>query len=60
MVHEGDINTNGNWYALNGIKRFENELERLEFGEKIETIQTSVSLRSARIFRRVMETRRDL
>ena len=36
------------------------DLEDLEIGRRIETIQTTAFLRTARILRRVLETRGDL
>ena len=48
-------------YALGTIpKGLANGLEDLEIKGKVETIQTTVLLRSARILRRVLETRGDL
>ena len=54
------------WVRVNTIsvfkdpKRSERKLELLEIGGRMESIKTTALLRSARILRRVLETRRDL
>ena len=41
------------------LKDLELGLEELEIGERIETIETTASLRTARILRKVLEISRD-
>ena len=52
MEHEGD-----NYTVNKGVLK---GLEDLEVGGRVETIQTTVLLRTARILRRVLETWEDL
>ena len=47
--HEGDGGTNCSWYTWNGHQRFGKKAEGIGNLERIETIQTSALLRSARI-----------
>ena len=42
---ESDDDTNYKWYAWNGPKCYQKELEKLESRGRIKIIQTSVSLR---------------
>ena len=57
MEHQGDGDTNVIGRLRMVPKDLEKELEELEIGWWIETIQTSELLRSARILRRVLETK---
>ena len=59
MEHEGDNYTNCNWcfWYSHGLLK---ELEDLEVGGRVETIQTTELLRMARILKRVLETWGDL
>ena len=58
--NEGDDDINCKWRAWNGSQKLVKGLKELEIGERIETIQTTSLLRSARIPRRVLETWGDL
>ena len=60
MEYKGDGDTNGNWCTWNDPKRRGKELDELETGERIETIQTTALLRSSEILRRVPVTGGDL
>ena len=51
MEHE--IVSATNWCARNGFQRW---MEKLEIGERADTIQTTALLRSDRISKRVQET----
>ena len=57
MEHEGDNYTNCDWCLWHGeIKDYERGLEDLEVGDRVETIQTTALLKTARMLRRVLET----
>ena len=58
--HEGDSGTNSSWCPWNGTKGSERILVDLEIQLRILTIQSTALLKSARIVRRVQETRGDL
>ena len=59
MEHNGDDDTNCNLYSWNRPQSLAVNQE-LEIWGRIETIQTTALLRSARIFRRVLKTCGDL
>ena len=54
MEHQDGNYTNRSFGTV--IKRFLKGLEDLAFGGRVETIQSSAFLRTARIVRRVLET----
>ena len=56
MEHEGDGDTNCGWSTWNNPRILVKGLEEWETRKQVETIPTTVSLRSARILRRVQET----
>ena len=56
MEREGDNYTNCNWWFVTVTKGLLKGLENLEVGGRVETIQTTTLLRTARILRRVLET----
>ena len=56
LEHERDGDTNCNWHARYSHQRFVQELEDLEIRARVEIIQTTALLRSARILRRVLDT----
>ena len=58
MEHEGDNYTNCDWYFW--YQKIIKGLENLKVGGRVETIQTTALLRTARILRRVLETWGDL
>ena len=60
MIIKGDGDTNYNWSIWNGLQRLEKRTEKLEISGRIDTIQTTASLRSVWIFRRVLVTWGDL
>ena len=55
MEHESDEYTNCNWFS-----RYSHQRCSTGTGRRVETIQTTVLLRSARILKRVLETRKSL
>ena len=59
MEHKGDNYTNRDW-CFSVTKGLLNGLEDLEVGGRVEAIQSTASLRTARILRRVPETLGDL
>ena len=60
MEHEGDDYTNRDWFFGAVTKGLLKGLEDLEAGGRVETIQTTALLRTARILRRILETWGDL
>ena len=56
VEHESDFYTNYNWCSWNSNKGLIKGLEELEIKRRMETIQTTSFLTSARILRRVLET----
>ena len=55
-----DSDTNCNWCTWNGSKSLERGLEGLEIGGRVDTIQTTPLLRSARILKIVQKSWGDL
>ena len=53
MEHESDNYTNCDCMVTKGLLK---DLEDLEVGGRVETIQTTALLKTARILRRVLET----
>ena len=60
MEHEGDCDTNCNWYTWNDHYGLVWGLEKLEIGGRAETIEITALLRSARILSGVLKTWVDL
>ena len=60
IEHEGDNYTNLDWRFWYSFQSLLEGLEDLEIRERVETIQTTTLLGTARILRRVLETWRDL
>ena len=61
MDHEGDDDINHIWYAWNSPKRpWEKTPEKIEIRGRIEIIQSTELLRSARLLWRILETGWDL
>ena len=58
MEHEGDGDTNANWSTRNDRQMLSKESWKLK--DRAKTIQIIALLKSATIFRRVMETWGDL
>ena len=59
MEDEDDSDTSCNWWVRNIAKGLLKGLEDLEISARVETIQTTAILRSARIPRRVLENWKD-
>ena len=53
MEHEGDSDTNCNWRTWNNLQRIGKGIRKRGNKRTVETIQTTVISRSARILRRV-------
>ena len=58
--YEGDSDTNCNWCTWNDPQKLSIKAEELGTGERAGNNQTTALLWSARILRRVLETRGDL
>ena len=56
MEHEGDDYTNCDWCFSTVTKGLLKGLEELNVGVRVETVQTTALLRTARILRKVQDT----
>ena len=56
IEHEGDNCINRDWCFWYSNKKLLKGLEDLKIGGRVETIQTTALLRTARILRRVLKT----